>query len=427
MERKDIINIIPQPKNEDVIVYDLDLKDLIDINVFDEFKQLLNDYKIKRENYILIEKELEMYQKTIDNIYLYNKSWTETDYIEMLQKEKKTYNTYFNEVKKIENNIDILEKKYKTINEQIKIQHSRETKEIETKKKNINNEIEDARKNIKILNAKIQKINVEKNAYLKQISDIEEDLELCNIMQKELYEKKFKCQYCGSIITNEKNKDRVNNMLEKKKQKNNQYLKSYKSILDTIEKDLVYHEGILKEHKIILKNNMEFKGQDYNFYIKKSIKILEMEAARDEIQKNILKYKKDYENNKQTKTKQYQELKDRIYKYEISIQNLQKIKESKKIFFEKNKIINNLKPILLEQNQKLKKYKKFIEIFYKIYEQKANDYFGNNIKFKLYKFNSFDFEEIFEIYYNDIKYTQLQPKIRQEVDRIIAEKISYLY
>ena len=149
---------------------------------------------------------------------------------------------------------------------------------------------------------------------------------------------------------------------------------------------------------------MEFKGQDYNFYIKKSIKILEMEAARDEIQKNILKYKKDYENNKQTKTKQYQELKDRIYKYEISIQNLQKIKESKKIFFEKNKIINNLKPILLEQNQKLKKYKKFIEIFYKIY-----------------------FEEIFEIYYNDIKYTQLQPKIRQEVDRIIAEKISYLY
>ena len=227
MERKDIINIIPQPKNEDVIVYDLDLKDLIDINVFDEFKQLLNDYKIKRENYILIEKELEMYQKTIDNIYLYNKSWTETDYIEMLQKEKKTYNTYFNEVKKIENNIDILEKKYKTINEQIKIQHSRETKEIETKKKNINNEIEDARKNIKILNAKIQKINVEKNAYLKQISDIEEDLELCNIMQKELYEKKFKCQYCGSIITNEKNKDRVNNMLEKKKQKNNQYLKSY--------------------------------------------------------------------------------------------------------------------------------------------------------------------------------------------------------
>ena len=41
MERKDIIKIIPEPKNEDVIVYDLTLKSLLDINVIEEYKKKL--------------------------------------------------------------------------------------------------------------------------------------------------------------------------------------------------------------------------------------------------------------------------------------------------------------------------------------------------------------------------------------------------
>ena len=112
MERKDIIKIILEPKNEDVIVYDLTLKSLLDINVIEEYKKILADYKIKRENYILMEQELEQHKTYINNIYLYNKKWSEKDYIEMLQKDKKTYSTYFNDIKKKENNIQILEKKY---------------------------------------------------------------------------------------------------------------------------------------------------------------------------------------------------------------------------------------------------------------------------------------------------------------------------
>ena len=216
-------------------------------------------------------------------------------------------------------------------------------------------------------------------------------------------------------------------MLDKKINKNSKILNSYKTSLEKTEKDLSYTIKELKENKSILENDMEFKKQDYNFYIKKSVKILEMEATRDEIQKDILKYKDEYENNKIVKSQEYQNLKDRIDKYELSLQNLQRIKESKQNFSEEYKIINNLKPILLELNEKLKLYKKFIEIYFKIYEQKANDYFGNNIKFKLFKFNSLDLEEIFEIYYNGIEYTQLHPKQREELDKICYEKISYLY
>ena len=427
MERKDIIKIIPEPKNEDVIVYDLTLKSLLDINVIEEYKKILADYKIKRENYILMEQELEQHKISINNIYLYNKKWSEKDYIEMLQKDKKTYSTYFNDIRKIENNIQILEKKYKILNEQIEIQRNKELKEVETKRKNINNEIEETKKNITKLNTQKNNLKLEYDRYLRQIEELQEDIDLCLAMQQELDNKEYQCQYCGTIITNGNSKKRIFNMLDKKINKNSKILNSYKTSLEKTEKDLSYTIKELKENKSILENDMEFKKQDYNFYIKKSVKILEMEATRDEIQKDILKYKDEYENNKIVKSQEYQNLKDRIDKYELSLQNLQRIKESKQNFSEEYKIINNLKPILLELNEKLKLYKKFIEIYFKIYEQKANDYFGNNIKFKLFKFNSLDLEEIFEIYYNGIEYTQLHPKQREELDKICYEKISYLY
>ena len=427
MERKDIIKIIPEPKNEDVIVYDLTLKSLLDINVIEEYKKILADYKIKKENYILMEQELEQHKISINNIYLYNKKWSEKDYIEMLQKDKKTYSTYFNDIRKIENNIQILEKKYKILNEQIEIQRNKELKEVETKRKNINNEIEETKKNITKLNTQKNSLKLEYDRYLRQIEELQEDIDLCLAMQQELDNKEYQCQYCGTIITNGNSKKRIFNMLDKKINKNSKILNSYKTSLEKTEKDLSYTIKELKENKSILENDMEFKKQDYNFYIKKSVKILEMEATRDEIQKDILKYKDEYENNKIVKSQEYQNLKDRIDKYELSLQNLQRIKESKQNFSEEYKIINNLKPILLELNEKLKLYKKFIEIYFKIYEQKANDYFGNNIKFKLFKFNSLDLEEIFEIYYNGIEYTQLHPKQREELDKICYEKISYLY
>ena len=427
MERKDIIKIIPEPKNEDVIVYDLTLKSLLDINVIEEYKKILADYKIKKENYILMEQELEQHKISINNIYLYNKKWSEKDYIEMLQKDKKTYSTYFNDIRKIENNIQILEKKYKILNEQIEIQRNKELKEVETKRKNINNEIEETKKNITKLNTQKNNLKLEYDRYLRQIEELQEDIDLCLAMQQELDNKEYQCQYCGTIITNGNSKKRIFNMLDKKINKNSKILNSYKTSLEKTEKDLSYTIKELKENKSILENDMEFKKQDYNFYIKKSVKILEMEATRDEIQKDILKYKDEYENNKIVKSQEYQNLKDRIDKYELSLQNLQRIKESKQNFSEEYKIINNLKPILLELNEKLKLYKKFIEIYFKIYEQKANDYFGNNIKFKLFKFNSLDLEEIFEIYYNGIEYTQLHPKQREELDKICYEKISYLY
>ena len=128
MDRYDIIKIIPKPSNQDVIVYDFSLKNLLDINVIEKYNNDLAAYKIKKDNYILLDTEIKQYEDSLNKIYLYMKNWSEMDYIERLKEEKKYYSKIYSTIKKIENNIDILEKKYKSINEQIEIQKNKDTK-----------------------------------------------------------------------------------------------------------------------------------------------------------------------------------------------------------------------------------------------------------------------------------------------------------
>ena len=425
MERNDIIKIIPKPNNQDVIVYDINLKELIDVDVFKKYNSDLAAYKIKRENYILLDQEIKQYEESINKVYLYNKTWNEKDYIEILQKEKTNYSNLYNDIKKLENNINILEKKQKNINEQITIQRSKDVKEIEDKKKTIDDEIEKTRNKILNIKTKIIELNLEHDRLKMQISEVNDEIELLNIMQEELTNKEYKCEYCGTVITNENAKKKIATSLRKKAEKKSKISNSLLISLTKNEQSLAYYENELSNLKSTLKNDIEFKQQDYNFYIKKSLKILELEAVRDDVIKKIDEFKKQYENNPKTHKENFISIKDRISKYELSLENLQKIKKNKETFKEKYNMLNQLKDELLQLNNNLKLYKKFIEIYYKIYEQKASDYFGKDIKFKLFKFNNFDFQEIFEVYYKNIEYNQLNKKYKDEFDNIYLEKIAY--
>lgn len=427
MQREDVFKIIPKPKNEEVIVYDISLKDLLDIDVLGKYYDDLASYNIKKENYNLLNQEIKQYEENINKIYLYDKKWTEIDYLEKLQQEKKNYSYLYNDINKIQNNINILEKKYKTIEEQIEIQRRKDLKEIEDKKKNIDNEIENDKNKLLKLNNKINEIKLEYDRLNFEISDINEEIEFLNSMKNELENKECKCEYCGSIITSKSAKRSINKILREKLEKKNKILKSLKNAFNKSEQSLAYFENELRICKINLKNNMEFKKQDYDFYLKKSLKILELEAIRDEIVTKITGLKKEYKKNTNTKSIKFIDSNDRIKKYELSMENLKKIKEYKNNFKEKYANLNVLRNELLALNNNLQKYKKFLEIFYKIYEQKINNYFGNDIKFKIFRFNDLELEKIFEVYYKNIEYNQLNKIMKNEFDNLYIEKISYFY
>ena len=425
MDREDIIKIIPKPKNQDVIVYDLSLKELLNINVLEEYKKSFTVYNIKKENYIILDTEIKQFENFINTSYLYNKSWSEIDYIEALKREEQTYSKLYGNIKKIENNINILEQKYKAINEQIEIQRTKDINEIEKKKENIEEEIKENKQNINKLKEKINDLKIEYDRLEKQKNDIENDNELLISMQQSLDSNSYTCKYCGTVITNGNSKKRVFNLLQKNIDKNNKYLDSLKINFTNTEQSLAFYENELNSSKNILKNDIEFKKTDYNFYIKKSIKILELEAVRDDIINKINNLKSQYNSNKETKNEDFKKIKDTISKIQLSLDNLKKIRENKTAFKEKYKNLNTLKSELIELNKKLNSYKKFLEIYFKIYEQKINNYFGKDIKFKLFKFNSLELQEIFEIYYMGIEYTQLNKALKKEFDEIYLEKISY--
>ena len=89
MDRKTLIDFIPKPTNNDVIIYDLSLKNLIDIDVFDEYNKLLPIYYETKKIYQYYKNNIELYEKKLNTIFLYKTNWSEDDYLLNLQNAKK--------------------------------------------------------------------------------------------------------------------------------------------------------------------------------------------------------------------------------------------------------------------------------------------------------------------------------------------------
>lgn len=425
MNRYDLLKIIPKPKNEEVIVYDTTLTPLIDINVINEYYITFAKYKNQVEKFMQLDKEIKEYKEQLNSMYLYNKKWNEQDYVEMLQKDKKQYSTLFHDVKKIEDNIKILEKKRVATNEKIKIQQAKEEKEIQKKKENIDKEIETSKEQLQELKLEKNDIKIKLDKIIKEITENENEKNEILIMINSLNNDAYVCKYCGTTITHKSSKKRVFNLLQRLLEKNQTENKELLDKKYQIEQDLAYFKNETSKIKAILKNDLEFKTQDYTFYRKKSLEVLKLEAINDTTLNKIEELKKQYKSKNEIYTKTYKELKDRINKYEISLENIRKIRNNKEIFKENFAEFNKAKQECITLKEKLLSYKNFISIYYKIYEQKANNYFGKDFKFKFAKFNDLELQEIFEIKYKDIDYYELDKKSKQEVDKIYAEKIYY--
>ena len=220
MNRENVITIISEPKNEDVIVYDTTLIDLLDVNVFQEYRSTLNLYKLKKDKYILLDKEVKQYQEMIDGIYLYRKDWKEEDYVEMLKKDKQQYSKLYSDIKKMENQIQVLEKKFETTNQQIEIQKVKDAKEIEEKKKNIDVENSSLANNISKMNLEIKELERDLKLVNEEIEEKNEEKEAILEMASMLNDNAYVCQYCGTTITHSSSKQRIGRTLQKNLDKN---------------------------------------------------------------------------------------------------------------------------------------------------------------------------------------------------------------
>ena len=122
----------------------------------------------------------------------------------------------------------------------------------------------------------------------------------------------------------------------------------------------------MKEIKAELNNDINFKEEQFTFYHKKSTEVLKLEGQRDAMLNNAHLLQKELETHSETKSKQFLEIKSKIEKYELSLENLQKIKTMKKSLEENQSEFMKLKNDLIEMKEKMNQYKTFLTIFFKI-------------------------------------------------------------
>lgn len=424
MNREDFIKFIPKPENKDVIIYDMSLQDLIDIDVLQEYNKLYPVFISKKEQYINLKAKLEEYNKIIDKVYLFKRNWVEEDYLQALKNDKKTYSILYGDIKKIENNISMLQRNLKGINEKIQIQESKENKKIEDKNDTLEKDIEKNKE--KLLNHK--NFLDSYNLALKEVNDrIQENQrefdDLCFI-EKRLQDEQLVCPCCGSKIkTTNKNSaifKRTYENIEKNKNKLEKLLEQQ----NKLELNIAYYEDEIKKIKSDLNNNIQFKKENKNVYQKKSLEVLKLEALKDELLNNIAKYEKELKSNEKTKSAKFIELKSNIEKYELSLNNIKKIRELKEENKSEMKEFTNLRKELKEMLDKLNLYLKFIEIYFKILQQKAEEYCGKDFKFKFARIEEYQLIPILEIYYKGLKYEELNPKDAKEIEKYLIEKFS---
>lgn len=427
MDREQFIKFIPKPENKDVILYDTTLKDLIDIDVLEKYNELYSNFIKKKQEFLNLKEKSEEYQRMIDNIYLYKPSWNEQDYLDALQNDKKTYSTMYNDIKKIENNIEILQKKIKSIDEKIEMQEVKEKRTAEKKEKSIDEDIEKQKEKIANLRENLILYKQTLETINDEILDNENEFEFLSQMLEDLKIGNYKCKYCGSTIKVYSENSLIYKRLYKNTEQNKNELKQLLEKKKKVELNISYYESEILKIKKNLNNDIEFKKEKRNSYNKKSIEVLKLEALRDEMINNMSELKNELESNPRSHSKHFLELKERIDKYELSLDNLKRIKEIKENSNNEIQKINSLREEIKKIIPVLNKYLRFISIYFKIYEQKANEYCGDNIKFKFFKIEEYKLLEIFEITYKGIEYSQLDKKTREEVDKTLIEKFSIYF
>lgn len=426
INRKDLINFVPKPKNSDVIIYDITLTDLIDVDVFYEYNKLLPNYLDVKNRYKTLKEKLDQSIKEIDNMYLYNSSWGEKDYLLKLSDAKKVYSKLFGDVKKIENNITSLEKQITVANQKIELQKAKEENLIENSKKNVDERIE---KNNQLL----EQYRIKRNYFLdllkrinKNIKENEEEFSILVDMQSHLQDKTFVCKYCGSKINitteNIENshiyKRLANNIMDNKTELTNLLARQ-----SEIKANKDQYDKEMKRIQAELTNDISLKSQDNVFYTKKSQEILKLEGFRDEMINNIDELKKQLKTKSETNTDKYLSLKKEIERYQISLDNLSKIKQLK---FKNSDLITNIdkfKKELLPMHEKIEKYVSFISIYFKIYEQKLTEFLGEDYKFNLFSFEDDSLKEILKITYKGLNYSDLSINEMENIDKYIYSKI----
>lgn len=424
--RDDIIKNIPKPTNREVILYDVSLRHLEDVDVLNEYHKLYPEFKSKKEEYLILRKEIEEYKNNIDNTYLYKPSWSEEDYLRALRDERKTYSTLYHDAKKAEDTINILQNKIKNFNEQIKIQIAKDEKLIKKRQETLNDDINKVKGELFETKIHFKSCKNELQKIKRHISENEDEFQILKQIIENFEHENYKCPYCGSTFKKITENSRIYKKMQKNIFENKNELEDFLRQEESLEVNIKFYEDKIKTLENDLNNLVNFRDEKITVYQKKSLDVLKLEGLRNQAIKDVAEKEKFLKNNPTLKTNNFLKLKEKINEYETSLNNLRQIKQiNEQISFKKDRY-QDLQIELKEDLTKIEDYIKYISIHYKIIEQKANEFFGENIKFNFFKIVDYEIKPDLKITYNEMNYFDLPEEQREKLDKKIIEKFSII-
>lgn len=422
--RKALLRMINTPKNEEIVYYNAKFIDLINVNVEKLYEDEVAKFKEIEQEYDLIKKKIDDYNAKLEILGNSNKKMTEVEHIEKIQELEIIYAKKYRDVKTLENKIEIHKGKIENINNKIKIQQTKELKELSQKKQSIMSEkdkIKGLISNIKtllVINEKASKFSSEK------LETEQKKYFYVDKYGEAIKNGTFTCEYCKGHISSRKTKD----TLLKENEEEKQILLKQIDLL-TKECEQNNYEKLKLQHdmnklKADLKNLEQIDSQDLFRYEKKSLEILKLEASKF----RLLEEMQEIDQICKEKIEKYgddiQKLKLQIETYKQSLMNLQEIKQAKLSLTDDIKDMQKLEEQMKKMKADILFHCEFIATKNKLIQKRLSELFDLKLRFELFEQSGIVFKEKMKIYYDNVDIIYVSPEIQREINKIICDKIS---
>lgn len=425
--KEKLLRLIAIPKNSEVIYYDKNFIDLINVNVDKLYQDQLSKYESLQSEYSKIQGRLNDYESKVQSMSISNKSMTEEDYIKEIQRLEIEYTQKYSKIKQLESKLNSIKSTLLAQKEKIKIQQAKDESEIQNQNEKIEKENQEIKSKLLILKAKEEVCEMQIEGLIELIQAYREKYELYDINKMITKTGKIKCAFCGALTIPETESEKENLIAKNQIKRQsiagkvlvrNQTLAKRKEELEEIQKQIANIEAKLatNENSTIIPN----------LYIKKSEKVLKLEAKKFEIEDELEKVYKEYTKLTKAEGRSFSAMKEKLDNYKESLSNIISLRNEKDNLQEEIKLGKELQEDIKSMEDVLKFYAKFLMIRNKMIEKRMSELFDGKVTFEFYQLDNFYIKKVYKIFYNKIEIQFLNLDEQKELENLIQEKIKLL-
>lgn len=422
MLREKMESLIEIPSNNDVVVYNKNFIDLINVNVDKLYEDKLDEFNKLFEKYKDMNAKIEYNNELLTNIRILNPILSESKCIEEIQKLEKNYANKYKEVKILENKLIFYRNKCIDYQNRIEIQKEKDEKILKDTKKELENQKNQKTNEIKSIKKIIESLENFNSNIRSNYTILEEHYNTLKVTLENLEQGKYTCFCCGSKISSKKSTAKLEKKIKSQKNTIENQLNKYSVDFANNRKNA---EELREKAKTLSEevNEINLSIENIKFYTKKSKEVLKLESSKFIIEDQIDKIEQELKSKTEKYGKNYTNIKDKINTYKSCLENIKEIQRNKDVIKEYQNQIGEIKSKMAKLKPVLLLACDFIAVRYKLIEKRISALFDGKVEVTLFERDGYEFKKTFELYYNKIDRKYLSIDEQNELEKLITSKL----